>query len=54
MFCDMMLEIGYVGRNRQVIGRSAMKESRGRSRDLILPSQPWGEKLCSGEGAWKA
>ena len=39
----MKLEVGYVGSNRQVIGGYAMKERRRRAKDLILPSQPWGE-----------
>ena len=52
---DMKLEVGYVGSKRQVIGGSAMKERRRRTKDLILPSQPWGEnKICAGEGGWKA
>ena len=43
VICCMVLKIGYVGRNRQVIGKSAMKERGRRTKDLILPSQPWGE-----------
>lgn len=31
-------------RNRQAIGRSAMKKRRRRTKDSILPSQPWGAK----------
>ena len=48
----LMLEIGYVGRNKQVIGKSAMKERRRRTKDLVLPSQSWGGKFCPGESGW--